>query len=103
MTATPSYRPASGQATPDTPDETQTPLSLAREAVPTIVVAELRPALLPVEAAAEYLAIGRSRMFELLAGPDPVIPSLIISGRQRRVRVSDLDRFIAQRLAENSG
>jgi excisionase family DNA binding protein len=58
------------------------------------------PALLTIEQAARYLSIGRSKMFSLLAGDDPAIPSLRIGERQRRVQRIDLDRYIQQRLKE---
>ena len=61
--------------------------------------AAIRPALLTVEEAARYLSIGRSRMFDLLAGPDPAIPSVKIGG-SRRVRVADLDAYV-ERLAQS--
>jgi excisionase family DNA binding protein len=58
----------------------------------------ITPALLTIEEAARYLSIGRSKMYSLLAGDDPVIASLRIGERQRRVRRVDLDRFIGERL-----
>ena len=58
------------------------------------------PALVTVEEAATYLSIGRSRMFELLREGE--IPSLTIGPRQRRIRVTDLDDFVARRLASEA-
>ena len=58
--------------------------------------ATLPPALLTPEDAARYLSIGRSKMFELLRGPDPAIPSFTIGG-SRRIRVADLNAYVEGR------
>jgi excisionase family DNA binding protein len=60
--------------------------------------AEAREILTPEELA-EYLRIGRTFAFSLLAGPDPAIPSFPL-GRLRRVRRVDVDRYIERRLRE---
>jgi excisionase family DNA binding protein len=87
------YRLMAEETTPGVPGESAAaPITQRPESKPT------PPALMTVEEAARYLAISRSRMFELLAGPNPAIPSLTIGPRQRRIRVADLDDYIERRL-----
>jgi excisionase family DNA binding protein len=54
-------------------------------------------ALFGLEEAATYLGVGRTQMYELLRSDE--IPSMKI-GRLRKVRVVDLDSYIAERLRE---
>jgi excisionase family DNA binding protein len=58
------------------------------------ITAQERQILSPEEVA-QYLGCGRTFAFKLLARGD--IPSFTI-GRLRRVRRTDLDRYIAERL-----
>ena len=55
--------------------------------------------LLSPEQLADYLGCGRTFAYELLAGPNPAIPSFKI-GRLRRVRRVDVDRYVEQCLRE---
>ncbi|MET9723576.1 helix-turn-helix domain-containing protein [Streptomyces zaomyceticus] len=50
-------------------------------------------ALFTVEAAAEYLSFGRSTLYELMAAGD--LPYVKV-GRSRRIRLAELDAFVAQ-------
>jgi excisionase family DNA binding protein len=54
----------------------------------------MQPALLKVEQAARYLALGRSKTYELLAprGPIPVVRI----GRSTRVPVAALEAWVAE-------
>ena len=95
MTALPGYRLVAEGTTPGTLGE---PAS-----APSVQTSEPKPvphALVTVEGAAAYLSIGRSTMFELLREGE--IPSLTIGPRQRRIRVTDLDDFVARRLASEA-
>ncbi|MFB7517427.1 helix-turn-helix domain-containing protein [Streptomyces sp. NPDC056144] len=51
------------------------------------------PALLTVQAAAEYLSLGRSTIYELMAANK--LPYVKV-GRIRRLRRVELDAFVAQ-------
>ena len=51
--------------------------------------------VMSVEDAAAYIGVGRSHMYEMLRGPDPVISSFKLAGtRLRKILRADLDRFI---------
>jgi excisionase family DNA binding protein len=93
---TPAYRVSAEETTPDVPGEYASALSVQPSEMKLIP-----PALVTVEEAATFLSIGRSTMFELLKRGE--IPSLTIGPRQRRVRVVDLDDFVARRLEAQDG
>ncbi len=64
----------------------------------------MKPGRLKLREAGTYLAIGKTKMFELIAsgpnGEKPVIASHL-EGRDRVIRVKDLDNYIIQCEREN--